>query len=396
MWQLLDGVRYMHRKGYIHRDIKLGNLFIDRKMDLKIGDFGLAAQIEHDGERKKTICGTPNYIAPEILFDTKNGHSFEVDIWSLGVVMYTFLIGKPPFQTKEVKAIYKNIRDNVYAFPEDIKISDDAKGIITAFLHPKPQHRPSIDDVMEHSYFSHRPISIPLSALKQKPTFGSSSKESSPELKPSLSTSWRSPRATDTIAKGPPLPPRPPLSTKNEPNTNVSLSPKVVLKSPPVLIRSPATTRPSPTTVATPDKPSPLRYDNLYSPSNDENASPSLTRSQRKSSTGSRHSGRFSVNLYEIGKPAGNVLEEMYTNLKEGLESFHNPIQSINMQMEDLQSDGTRVFFYIFVALPDPSVFITKWIDYTNKYGLSYQLRDGSVGVYFNDSTSIILSPNDE
>lgn len=93
MWQLLDGVRYMHRRGYIHRDIKLGNLFLDHKMHMKIGDFGLAATIEHDGERKKTICGTPNYIAPEILFDTKNGHSFEVDIWSLGVVMYlNFLI----------------------------------------------------------------------------------------------------------------------------------------------------------------------------------------------------------------------------------------------------------------------------------------------------------------
>jgi serine/threonine protein kinase len=59
MWQLCDGIRYMHRKGYIHRDIKLGNLFLDFEMKLKIGDFGLAAAIEHDGERKKTICGTP-------------------------------------------------------------------------------------------------------------------------------------------------------------------------------------------------------------------------------------------------------------------------------------------------------------------------------------------------
>jgi serine/threonine protein kinase len=91
----------MHRNNIIHRDIKLGNLFLTSDMNMKIGDFGLAAAIEHDGDRKKyvanycrTICGTPNYIAPEILFDTQNGHSFEVDIWSLGVVMYTFAIGK--------------------------------------------------------------------------------------------------------------------------------------------------------------------------------------------------------------------------------------------------------------------------------------------------------------
>jgi len=55
-------------------------------MQLKIGDFGLACKIEYEGEKKKTICGTPNYIAPEIL-DGATGHSFEVDIWSLGVIM---------------------------------------------------------------------------------------------------------------------------------------------------------------------------------------------------------------------------------------------------------------------------------------------------------------------
>lgn len=58
MWQLLDGVRHMHRKGIIHRDLKLGNLFLTRDMTLKIGDYGLAASLKHDGERKKyAYCG---------------------------------------------------------------------------------------------------------------------------------------------------------------------------------------------------------------------------------------------------------------------------------------------------------------------------------------------------
>jgi serine/threonine protein kinase len=105
--QIIDSLRYMHQKRVIHRDLKLGNLFLTSQMDLKIGDFGLATVIKQDGERKRTICGTPNYIAPEILFDREHGHSFEVDIWSLGVIMYTLLIGRPPFQTKDVKAIYK-------------------------------------------------------------------------------------------------------------------------------------------------------------------------------------------------------------------------------------------------------------------------------------------------
>lgn len=71
----------------------MGNLFIGDKMEIKLGDFGLATKLEFDGEKKRTICGTPNYIAPEIL-DGKVGHSFEVDIWSFGVLLYTLLIGK--------------------------------------------------------------------------------------------------------------------------------------------------------------------------------------------------------------------------------------------------------------------------------------------------------------
>lgn len=87
MKQVIEAVQHMHIHRVIHRDLKLGNFFLTTDMVLKIGDFGLAATIKHDGERKKTICGTPNYIAPEVLFDTQNGHSYEVDIWSLGVVL---------------------------------------------------------------------------------------------------------------------------------------------------------------------------------------------------------------------------------------------------------------------------------------------------------------------
>lgn len=66
--------------------LKLGNLFLNKNMELKLGDFGLATKLEFEGEKKRTICGTPNYIAPEVL-DGKVGHSYEVDVWSLGVIM---------------------------------------------------------------------------------------------------------------------------------------------------------------------------------------------------------------------------------------------------------------------------------------------------------------------
>lgn len=62
-------------------------------MEVKLCDFGLAAKLDFNGEKKKTVCGTPNYIAPEVL-DGKVGYSYEVDVWSLGVIIYTFIIGK--------------------------------------------------------------------------------------------------------------------------------------------------------------------------------------------------------------------------------------------------------------------------------------------------------------
>ncbi|KAF9938957.1 Cell cycle serine/threonine-protein kinase cdc5/MSD2 [Mortierella alpina] len=153
MKEIVAGCAYMHHHKVIHRDLKLGNVFLTRELHCRIGDFGLAAVILND-ERKKTICGTPNYIAPEILFDTENGHSYQADIWSVGVIMYTLLIGKPPFQTPEVKGIYKKIRDCNYVFPEDIPVSEEARNLVAALLNPRPESRPSMADVLEDDFFT--------------------------------------------------------------------------------------------------------------------------------------------------------------------------------------------------------------------------------------------------
>ncbi|KDE05567.1 PLK/PLK1 protein kinase [Microbotryum lychnidis-dioicae p1A1 Lamole] len=151
--QLIGACHYMHSNSVIHRDLKLGNLMLDAEMNLRVGDFGLAALVKFPGERKKTICGTPNYIAPEILFDTTNGHSFEVDIWSLGVIMYTLLVGKPPFQTKEVKNIYLRIKELNYEFPAGCELSAEAVDLISLILTPKPNERPTLGQILQHDFF---------------------------------------------------------------------------------------------------------------------------------------------------------------------------------------------------------------------------------------------------
>lgn len=106
-------------------------------MEIKLGDFGLATKVTYEGEKKWTICGTPNYIAPEVL-SSKNGHSYEVDVWSIGVIIYTLLFGRPPFETSDVKKTYKRIKMNDFSFPENSDVSEEARDLISQILRSDP------------------------------------------------------------------------------------------------------------------------------------------------------------------------------------------------------------------------------------------------------------------
>ncbi len=174
IFQLIKALQYLHNLKIIHRDLKLANLFLTEDMKLKLGDFGLATIIEFDGERKRSLCGTPNYLAPEIL-DGKKGYSFEVDIWSIGVIVYTLLIGKLPFEAKKVtktSELYKRIRLKNYSFPQNAKISSPAKELIENILVLEPHKRPSLEDILKSDFMNMGtsiPKTLPLSTLACPP-----------------------------------------------------------------------------------------------------------------------------------------------------------------------------------------------------------------------------------
>lgn len=159
MIQLCGAVKYLHKRHVAHRDLKMGNLFLDHNMDVKVGDFGLAAMImsEKDEKRRTTLCGTPNYIAPEILDKTKRGHTQKVDIWSLGVICFAMLTGYPPFQSKTQEEIYKKVRNLVYVWPKGVEcnneIPDEAKSLVESCLNLAEEQRPEPDDIVEHPFF---------------------------------------------------------------------------------------------------------------------------------------------------------------------------------------------------------------------------------------------------
>ena len=132
------------------------------------------AKLESADEIRKDICGTPNYIAPEIIQGDRGatrGHSFEVDIWSMGVIIYTCLVGKPPYEAKDVKAMYQRIMANEYSFPKNISISEDAKDIIVRMLQSKPVDRPTLHEISVHPFLTAHfiPESLPSNATHIPP-----------------------------------------------------------------------------------------------------------------------------------------------------------------------------------------------------------------------------------
>lgn len=153
IYQIVDALRYLRKHKVIHRDLKLGNLFLSENLEIKLGDFGLAAKLDYDTDRRHTVCGTPNYLAPEVL-SSKVGHSYEVDVWSLGVVLYAIVVGKPPFETPEVKMTYEKIKKGVYSFPDQIPLSNTVKDLITKIFVLEPSKRPTIEDCFEHPFLN--------------------------------------------------------------------------------------------------------------------------------------------------------------------------------------------------------------------------------------------------
>jgi polo-like kinase 1 len=149
---LVHAVRHLHERRVIHRDIKLSNLFVHESA-IKLADFGLAVRLADDSERRTTLCGTPNYIAPEVLQRGGGGHSYPVDVWSIGVVLYALLVGRPPFSASgDVARIYARIKRGVVAFPETAELSAEARELIGLCLQPDAAARPSLAQVARHPF----------------------------------------------------------------------------------------------------------------------------------------------------------------------------------------------------------------------------------------------------
>ncbi|XP_070360831.1 serine/threonine-protein kinase PLK4 isoform X3 [Equus asinus] len=150
MHQIITGMLYLHSHGILHRDLTLSNLLLTHNMNIKIADFGLATQLKMPHEKHYTLCGTPNYISPEIA--TRSAHGLESDVWSLGCMFYTLLTGRPPFDTDTVKNTLNKVVLADYKMPTFL--SREAKDLIHHLLRRNPADRLSLSSVLEHPFMS--------------------------------------------------------------------------------------------------------------------------------------------------------------------------------------------------------------------------------------------------
>ncbi|XP_072480683.1 serine/threonine-protein kinase PLK4 isoform X1 [Notamacropus eugenii] len=148
MHQIITGMLYLHSHGILHRDLTLSNLLLTRNMNVKIADFGLATQLKMPNEKHYTLCGTPNYISPEVA--TRSAHGLESDIWSLGCMFYTLLIGRPPFDTDTVKSTLNKVVLADYEMPTFL--SQEAQDLIHQLLRRNPAERLSLSSVLDHPF----------------------------------------------------------------------------------------------------------------------------------------------------------------------------------------------------------------------------------------------------
>ncbi|KRG07068.1 phosphorylase b kinase gamma catalytic chain, skeletal muscle/heart isoform isoform X3 [Drosophila mojavensis] len=159
MRQIFEGVEYIHGKNIVHRDLKPENILLDENHNVKITDFGFARQLG-EGEKLTDLCGTPGYLAPETLkcnmFEGSPGYSQEVDIWACGVIMFTLLVGCPPFWHRKQMVMLRNIMEGKYSFtsPEWADISEDPKDLIRKCLVVDPAQRITVKEVLRHPFFN--------------------------------------------------------------------------------------------------------------------------------------------------------------------------------------------------------------------------------------------------
>ncbi|XP_061269072.1 serine/threonine-protein kinase PLK3 isoform X2 [Bos mutus] len=302
--QILSGLKYLHQRGILHRDLKLGNFFITENMELKMGDFGLATRLEPPEHRKK----------------------------------YTLLCGSPPFETVDLKETYRCIKQVHYTLPASLSLP--ARQLLAAILRASPQDRPSIDQILRHDFFTkgYTPDRLPVSSCVTVP-----------DLTPLNPARILFVKVTKSLFG------RKKNKNKNRPEERDEVSclvnglTRTSIGHQDARPEAPAASGPAPLSLVE---------------TAPEDSSPRGTLAS-------------SGDGFEEGLTVATVVESALCALRNCL-AFMPPAEQNPAPL----------------AQPEPLVWVSKWVDYSNKFGFGYQLSSRRVAVLFNNGTHMALSAN--
>ncbi|XP_038079213.1 MAP/microtubule affinity-regulating kinase 3-like isoform X3 [Patiria miniata] len=148
--QIVSAVQYCHQKRVVHRDLKAENLLLDKDLNIKIADFGFSNEFT-PGSKLDTFCGSPPYAAPE-LFQGKKYDGPEVDVWSLGVILYTLVSGSLPFDGQNLKELRERVLRGKYRIP--FYMSTDCENLLKRFLMLNPAKRANLETIMKDKWMN--------------------------------------------------------------------------------------------------------------------------------------------------------------------------------------------------------------------------------------------------
>jgi len=151
LFDVASALQYLHSKNVIHRDIKPENLLLSLNNEVKIADFGWSVHVANNS-RRSTLCGTLDYLPPEMVGEQIKPYDHTVDVWSIGVLMFEFLFGVPPFEAVSHDETYRKIGNVEMNFPDKIPISAEAKDLISKLLQKEPEKRLTLEKFMVHPW----------------------------------------------------------------------------------------------------------------------------------------------------------------------------------------------------------------------------------------------------
>ena len=147
--EIILAIEYIHSLNVVYRDLKPENILIDEHGHCRLADFGLAKENIGEKDMAKSFCGSPAYLAPEML--NSKGVSKAADIYQIGAVLYEFLVGFPPYYTENIKELYNSIRSARLQIPR--YISREGKDLLNQLLNKRPDKRITIERVKQHEFF---------------------------------------------------------------------------------------------------------------------------------------------------------------------------------------------------------------------------------------------------